>query len=368
MIGSRQRIGIGALLAVLMVSLSACGQAPSSARQGRSPLSQSERDSVDPGSSLGGRQAPGFTLVDQYGQKVSLRQFRGKVVVLAFVDSRCTNICPLTTASMVQAVDLLGPEASQVQLLAVNVNAAASSVADVAAYSRVHGLMNRWLFLTGSPTQLRPVWRAYGVEVGATRISVVHTAAVYILDRNGRERRLILSSPDYGVVGLEATNLASSLRQVLGTNGGTPIPTAYLSGQAPTSPRDTVTLGEIGRKRLLTLGPGHARLVVFFASWLPDVSSQLAALRAVNSAKVPVVAVDVRTAEASPGSADRMIEAASLPFPVVSDATGRVADAYGVQDLPWMVLVSATGHVLWFHDGWPSSAQLLQAMARALRP
>jgi hypothetical protein len=37
---------------------------------------------------------------------------------------------------------------------------------------------------------------------------------------------------------------------------------------------------------------------------------------------------------------------------VAADATGRVADGYGVADQPWFVLTSATGKILWKHDGW----------------
>src|SRR5580658_8048097 len=39
---------------------------------------------VDPGTTLPGITAPAFTLTDQFGQQVSLAQFRGKVLVVAF--------------------------------------------------------------------------------------------------------------------------------------------------------------------------------------------------------------------------------------------------------------------------------------------
>ena len=68
--------------------------------------------------------APGFVLSDQQGRLTSLAQFRGKVVVLTFIDPECTQICPLTTRSMVEALKLLGPAAaSKVELLGVNINA-----------------------------------------------------------------------------------------------------------------------------------------------------------------------------------------------------------------------------------------------------
>jgi len=47
---------------------------------------------LDPGTQLSGP-APGFTLTGQFGATVSLRAFRGRVVILAFTDSQCTTIC-----------------------------------------------------------------------------------------------------------------------------------------------------------------------------------------------------------------------------------------------------------------------------------
>ncbi|MGB0098512.1 MAG: hypothetical protein WBP81_38975 [Solirubrobacteraceae bacterium] len=45
---------------------------------------------LDPGTPLS-RPAPDLTLTDQFGRRVSLRSFRGKVVLLAFNDSECTR-------------------------------------------------------------------------------------------------------------------------------------------------------------------------------------------------------------------------------------------------------------------------------------
>ena len=45
-------------------------------------------------------------------------------------------------------------------------------------------------------------------------------------------------------------------------------------------------------------------------------------------------------------------------YPVALDETGRLADGYGVQDQPWLVLVNRAGKVTWQHDGWVSLAAL----------
>ena len=71
---------------------------------------------LDPGTPLT-RVAPAFTLNDQFGRSVSLSAYRGKVVLLAFNDSECTTICPLTTTAMLDAKVMLGRAGNQVQLL-----------------------------------------------------------------------------------------------------------------------------------------------------------------------------------------------------------------------------------------------------------
>jgi hypothetical protein len=45
-----------------------------------------------------------------------------------------------------------------------------------------------------------------------------------------------------------------------------------------------------------------------------------------------------------------------------------VADGYQVQDQPWFALVSASGKILWSHDGWLSLPALQSAAKRAATP
>ena len=42
--------------------------------------------------------APEFTLINQDGKKVSLKDFRGKVVVMTYIYTTCTFVCPLLEA------------------------------------------------------------------------------------------------------------------------------------------------------------------------------------------------------------------------------------------------------------------------------
>lgn len=140
------------------------------------------------------RPAPGFSLTDQHGKRVTLAGFRGKAVLLGFYDSRCTQVCPLIAEMIRLAEKDLGPGSARVAFVGVNVNPAATSVADVRHYSVVHGLaaLPNWYFLTGPTARLAKVWQAYGISVSLARgaAETVHSDYLYFLDPLGTERYL----------------------------------------------------------------------------------------------------------------------------------------------------------------------------------
>jgi hypothetical protein len=126
---------------------------------------------------------------------MSLSQFRGKVVMLSFEDSECTTVCPLTTQSMLEAKQLLGAAGDKVQLLGVDANPDATSVADVLAYSRAHGMVNQWDFLTGSLPQLKaPVARLQHRRADRAGTDRPHSRPVR--DRSARPGAQALPDPD----------------------------------------------------------------------------------------------------------------------------------------------------------------------------
>jgi cytochrome oxidase Cu insertion factor (SCO1/SenC/PrrC family) len=325
---------------------------------------------VDPGSSLGGQRAPDFRLVNQFGQRMALGQFRGKVVVLAFVDSECTNICPLTTVSMVEAKQLLGAAGRQVQLLGVDANPRATSVSDVMAYSRAHGMVNQWDFLTGTLPQLRAVWRGFHIAVQIERGVIDHTPALFVIDQQGRERTVYLTQMNYASIAQAAQILARRASSLL--PGHPPLAKGSLAYIPGLTPARHVTLPGVPSGSV-TLGPGRPRLVMFFATWVAETSGLRAHLLALNSyaraarhGRLPgLVAVDEASTEPSPAAAAAYLRGLGAPlrYPVAADPTGRVADGYGVQDQPWFVLTSGTGKVIWGHDGW-LGVRALEAAAR----
>ncbi len=364
-------------VAVLGV-LAGCGSSGSGQPSG-SPMPMSSAAAMNPnldlGSSLGGLPAPDFRLLNQFGQPMSLSQFRGKVVVLSFQDSECTTVCPLTAQSMLEAKQMLGSAGAQVQLLGVDANPDATSVADVLAYSRAHGMVNQWDFLTGSVAQLKATWGAYHIAVQIEQGMIDHTPALFVIDQQGREQKLYLTQMAYSSVGQSAQVIADELASLLPGHPrvASQQSLAAIPGQGPS---DHLALPAVTPGGKVSLGPGQPRLVMFFASWLSEVSdlrSELlqgnAYVAAARQQHLPqLVAVDETVVEPSVQTVRSYLAGLGQPlsYPVGLDTTGRVADGYGVQDQPWFVLVSATGKTLWSHDGWLPLPALESAVRHAV--
>jgi cytochrome oxidase Cu insertion factor (SCO1/SenC/PrrC family) len=257
-------IGIGTAVAATRSS-GTPGSIPISATPG------AQNPALDPGSALN-ETAPAFTLTDQFGKKVSLSSFRGKVVVLTFNDPLCTTICPLTTTALLHAKELLGPAASDVQLLGVGANPEATQVKWVRDYSRVHQMTNKWRFLTGSLPELRRVWHEYYIDAAVMNGSIDHTPATYVIDTRGRESRLFLTQMAYSSVDQLGYEIARSIAPLLPghprLSGTTSLAEPVLPG-----PHDRVALprSDGGTVRF---GPGSGpHLVLFFDTWDTEVTA-----------------------------------------------------------------------------------------------
>ena len=336
---------------------------------------------LDPGTRLSGP-APDFTLTDQSGARVSLHAFRGKVVILAFNDSECTTICPLTTTAMVEARAMLGPDASRVQLLGIDANPTATSIADVRSYSELHGMVRQWRFLTGSLSELKQVWKAYKIDVAIEQGQIDHTPALFVISPGGRLARLYLTQQSYAAVDQLGQLLAQEASSLLPDHPRVRSHLSYaqISGVSPSATEEVSRAGG----GAVSLGPGRsARLYLFFATWDREVTNLAGALDALNGYQsaaagngLPALtAVDEGSVESSPHALPAFLNKLPHPltYPVAIDGNGRVADGYGIQDEPWFVLVSPSGRVLWYYDvstqGWLSrralERQVRNALARA---
>ncbi len=143
-----------------------------------------------------GLRAPDFTLRDTLGRRVSLSAFRGQMVVLAFLSTDC-RACVLAAQQVRGALDELadaptygrGTAVPAMQVLFVSTDPRADTNANVKRFLAATGLTDRVSYLSGSPAQLRPVWRAYRVPPpSAGKPALEAATTVLLIGRAGNER------------------------------------------------------------------------------------------------------------------------------------------------------------------------------------
>jgi protein SCO1/2 len=131
----------------------------------------------------GEKPAPPFALRDEAGRRLSLTSFRGRPVLLTFLDSVCKRECPLEGRAL---TDVERQARSTGMVLAVvGVDPWSESSTTVRRFARRLHWTGRWHWFLGSARALRPVWRAYGVDVRRTPGDVAHSIVLYVIDRSG---------------------------------------------------------------------------------------------------------------------------------------------------------------------------------------
>ena len=197
-----------------------------------------------------GGPAPDFVLTDQFGESVSLADMRGRAVALSFLFTGCPDVCPVVTTQLKRLYDELGADADSVEFITVSVDPERDDPQAAMRYLERWGVANEWRYLTGARADLEPIWAAYYISPviddadAAARISsrtdadanaaaapkpssggaidalrseiaerysysVLHSAPVYLIDRDGT-RRLVFTPP------LDAARMASDIRALLG--------------------------------------------------------------------------------------------------------------------------------------------------------
>ena len=168
------------------------------------------------GTELEKNSAPDFTLTDGVtGKSLTLSSLRKSAVALAFLFTRCPDVCPLTAGQFRAAQRALGADASKVEFVAVSVDPEGDTPAAVREFSELHDLTDRWHYLIGPRAQLEAVWALYGIGAFASSgaRAVEHNDAIYLIDGRGRERVILHSSdpPNW---------LVDDLRALIGEGSG----------------------------------------------------------------------------------------------------------------------------------------------------
>lgn len=134
--------------------------------------------------------APDFTLTNQDGEKVTLGEFKGKVVFMFFGYTHCPDICPVTLANLSSAVNELGNDKDKVRVIFVTVDPERDSQTELKKY--VTYFNKDFIGLTGTPDEIKNVADSYHAfyikeEAGSDSGYLMgHTSSVYLINPEGR--------------------------------------------------------------------------------------------------------------------------------------------------------------------------------------
>ncbi|MFV0283488.1 MAG: SCO family protein [Castellaniella sp.] len=134
-------------------------------------------------------------MIDTTGQRRTLADFKGKVLLVFFGYTQCPDVCPTAMAQAAQALQVLGDQARDVRVIMISVDPARDTPEILGSY--VQAFDPAFIGLTGTPEQLDKTAKSfkafYAKEAGPTpdRYAMNHSSAFYLMDREGEARALL---------------------------------------------------------------------------------------------------------------------------------------------------------------------------------
>lgn len=136
--------------------------------------------------------ATGFDLTDQFGQRRTLADFQGKVVLVFFGFTQCPDVCPTTLTEIAQVKQALGADGERVQGIFISVDPERDTPEIMKQY--MASFDPSFLALHAPLEQLPDVAKSFKIYYkkveGKTPTSYTmdHSAGTYVYDPQGRIR------------------------------------------------------------------------------------------------------------------------------------------------------------------------------------
>jgi len=107
-----------------------------------------------------------FSLIDQDGRRRTDADFRGKLLMVYFGFTFCSDACPIDLQSVATTLDKLGPASERVQPLFITVDPEKDTPSQLKSYVAL--FHPRLIGLTGTPAEIKKVAGAYKVYYAKT--------------------------------------------------------------------------------------------------------------------------------------------------------------------------------------------------------
>lgn len=137
-----------------------------------------------------GEALPDFQLTDHRGQVLSLTDFRGKLVVVTFIYTRCPlpDYCPRMTDNFAEIKNrfkvYMGKD---LILLSITIDPQYDTPEILRTYARVFSDdVPGWYYLTGQKRDIQKVAGYFGLEFWPDEGQILHNLQTAVIDRSGR--------------------------------------------------------------------------------------------------------------------------------------------------------------------------------------
>jgi protein SCO1/2 len=157
-------------------------------------------------------------LVDQDGASRNLRSdvVGDRIVVVDFVYTTCTTVCPVVSATFAKVQRELGDRLGKdVSLVSITVDPARDTPEVLKAYSAKHGAKDGWLWLTGSPQAVTGALKGFGAYVADP---AQHAAMVLVGDARANKWTRFFGFPTAEQL-VAKVNELSAARSAAGATG-----------------------------------------------------------------------------------------------------------------------------------------------------
>jgi protein SCO1 len=143
------------------------------------------------------KNAPPIDLTDQHGKQIDLAHLHGRSVLVAFLYTHCTDLCPIVAGKVHTAYAQI-PPGQRPLFLAVSVDPTHDTPASAAQFNKRHRTTGEIDWLLGSQAELEKVWKAWDVRPehdANDPEEIEHNAEIFAIDPQGQIRALY--PPDF---------------------------------------------------------------------------------------------------------------------------------------------------------------------------
>ena len=137
-----------------------------------------------------------FDLIDQNGERLTLEDLRGSVLMVTFIYTHCPEACPLVAANFRNVQYELEEEVAGKDLVQVLITTDPDRDSPERLLRYTRALNADWYFLTEELDVLREVWDGFDVyweiKDRSREVVVFHSYKTYLIDREGNMRYLFV--------------------------------------------------------------------------------------------------------------------------------------------------------------------------------